>query len=215
MAKGKLCRSTAKGIGFVTLRQRNSGQMARAKESSTANSSGHGMGKVPSTARKVVRRQRERLRHCRAREKESSIDPRQIPSVTARQVCCCFRSVRSSGHTACDHKGKLRSNGKGKSSRRSTARETPGKWQGQRTACRSRLAATLSWHGKVKLPSRQRKVPAVQRQILPVTARKACCCFRSVRSSGHTACDGKACCRSLFIPTGGAGRLLPANHSTS
>ena len=59
------------------------------------------------------------------------------------------------------------------------------------------------------------------------TARKACCCFRSVRSSGHAACDGKAghvcafnvavhgCdderhdgkayCRSLFIPTGGAG----------
>ena len=104
--KGKLCRSTAKGIGFVTLRQRNSGQMAKAKESSTANSSGHGREKVPSMARKVVRRQRERLRHCRAREKESFIDPRQIFTVTARQVCCCFRSVRTSGHTACDHKGK-------------------------------------------------------------------------------------------------------------
>jgi len=28
---------------------------------------------------------------------------------------------------------------------------------------------------------------------------------RCERSGGHTACDGKVCCRSPFIPIGGAG----------
>jgi len=81
-------------------------------------------------------------------------------------------------------KGKLLVYGKGKASSlhgKETFRHgkgTLGKWQGQR------------------------KVP---RQILPVTARQDMLLGRCVRSGGHTACDGKAWCRSLFIPTGGAG----------
>jgi len=111
-----------------------------------------------------------------------------------------------------------------------TAKGTLGKWQGQAFVAANGKGLRLngkgklyrstakgkasSLHGKGKFRhgkgtlgkwQGQRKGPAVQRQILPVTAKKACCCFRSVRSSGHTTCDGKACCRSLFIPSGGAG----------
>ena len=108
MATGKVCRGKGqmtpvkwqretvsvygKGKGFVTPRQRNSGQMARAKESS-----GLRQGKL-------FRRFQGKF-------------------FRSRHGKVCFRSVRSSGHTACDGKGKLLRARARKTLRRSTARE--------------------------------------------------------------------------------------------
>ena len=97
--------------------------------------------------------------------------PRQILPVTARQACC---SVDVNGPAVTRHVTTRGNFGQmeRESLRRSTAREI------------SATAKELWANGKGKGKFQS-------------TARQACCCFRSVRSGGHTACDGKV--RTNFV----------------
>ena len=141
----------------------------------------------------------------RAKGKASSLHGKGKFRSTARKACCCFRSVRSSGHTACDGKGKLL---------RARARETSpvvGKGKVSSTARKVVRRQRELWaNGKGKgkfrqssgkfFRSRQGKLAAVSDPSGPavtrhVTARPAVAVF--------------------LYPLVARGRLLPANHGTS
>ena len=134
--------------------------------------------------------------------------------------------------TLANGKGKLWSNGKGKTCH-DAARKLPSRQmaningkvcrgKGQRTPVKwQRKTVSVYGKGKGFVTPRQRNSGQMARakessglrqgklfrriQGKFFRSRHGKVCFRSVRSSGHTACDGKACCRSLCIPTDGAG----------